>query len=490
MCGSTGKSMDLIELTNLFWWDVMKSNGNLHDFTNFLSPYCRIQDDFGNNARGIHGKYSCHEKLIELKSRIRSTGLDSSIKQIKLMKDHQIRFLIYGRIQMTSLESILASIGIAIEWQNSFITGIVISRNVDKDLFFDENYGFETNNQIRESCTSLFSVPLSEEYEPIPYNAPLFLGRTLNPPYLVPRPPLIPPTLSVHIVSCHNLQSRLIRFISRPIHCRISIRVGKIIQKTSIIKNSSNPIFCSSPLTTDPYVFQIPTLSFLSGSLELIVEDMFPIPSNILAKVHIPYSIIPFQQDLITSNDMYIRLSLNQPYLLSPTSSSTSSIPFPPPTPPAPLSPSPSVSKESDLTDSQELISQMCFLGDSPQIQKEIFTDLLPYLKIRISKVDVFQWWVMEELQARDQIRENQISELEKQADLSLSFSETPSNILSLPRPSSGPMNEMKTLPSVAIGSPFTPSPSEVDDSISSPESNWERYKYESMRWVTSNDLW
>jgi hypothetical protein len=484
--------MDLIELTHLFWWDVMNNS----DFTNFLSPYCRIQDDFGNHSRGIHGKNSCREKLNELKNRIRSIGLDSTIKQIKLMKDlHQIRFLITGRIQMTSSESILASIGIAIEWQNSYITGVVISRNVDQNSFLDENYGLE-QNPIRESCTSLFSIPLSEEYEPIPCDAPLFLGRTLNPPFLVPRPPLIPPTLSVHIVSCHNLQSRLIRFISRPINCRVSVRVGNIIQKTSTIKNSSNPIFCSSPITADPFVFQIPTLSFLSGSLELIVEDLFPVPSNVLAKVRIPYSIIPFQQDLVTSNDMFIRLSLHQPYLLSPTSCSSSSSPHPsassfPPSSAPPHVPSPG----SNSTSPHDLISQMCFLGDSPQIQKEILTDLIPYLKIRISKVDVFQWWVMEELQARDQVRENQITQLEQAADISLSFSVNSSSVdgNSLLLPSAPTtMGEKRTiaLPSASIGSPLSPSPSELDDSSMSPESNWERYKYESMRWVTSTELW
>jgi hypothetical protein len=453
---------DLIELTTLFWWDVIKSTPDHRGFSGFLSPYCRLQDEFGDNSRGVNGKLDCEMKLIEFKNHLFSARLDPKIRHIQLMNSpsqssNQIRFFISDYLQMSSTETLLASIGIAIEWQNGFILGIVISRNIPQESFFHPKI-VELASTIPPSLSETLSFP-EEEYETIPSDG-FFLGRSLNPPFLVPKPLMIPPTLSLVVISCHNLQSRLIRLFPRPIHCRITVRVGNMTQITPIIKNSSNPIFCSSPFTAVPFLFQIPPRSFLSGFVEMIIEDLFPFPANILAKVQIPYSILPFQEDTLASNDLFIRLSLLQPYLLttasSPSSpSSSSSSPSLDASSPSPSSPSSSPSV------TQETISRMCSIGDSPKIQKEIFTDLVPYLKIRASRVDVFQWWVMQELQARDRIREEQIAQLEKDADLSLS-------------------DEVSHASSRALDS---------DEKVGE-QSEWERYKYESMRWITSKELW
>lgn len=473
---------NLIELTTLFWWDVLKSNNNINNnFSQFLSPYCRIQDNFKDDyLHSIQGKYSCELKLIELKNKIKISGLNPTIKNIKQMLcGYQIRFLIYGRVQISKLDSIIVSIGIAIEWQNGYISGIVIVKNVDKDDFFDDTEYIDW----RESTMSLFSVPLSEEYEQIKWDG-LFLGNRLNPPYLIPRPPLLPPTVSIYILSCHNLQSRLIRYISRPINCRVTIKVGNVQQHTQTIKNNSNPIFCKSPLTSEPFVFQIPTLSFLSGYLEIFIEDMFPLTKDLLAKVQIPYSIIPFQQDTIMSNEIFIPLTLLESYILTPSSSSSSS----------------SSSKENDI------ISRTCYFGDNQQIQKEINEESKPYLKIRISKVDVLQWWLMEEIHARDQQRENNISKLEKEADISLSMRPTETSELNdMLKEINYQINDdikesidqsPKNFPSVQINySPITPLSDsnenyENSSGDNTPTSNWERYKYESIRWITSKELW
>lgn len=501
-------NLNLIELTSLFWWDIIKSSDNHNGFNQFLSPYCRIQDDFNDYSHAVNGKFQCEQKLIELKNRIKGSGLDPTIRKLKqMLNNKQIRFLIYGRVQINVLKSVIVSLGIAIEWQNGYISGIVIVKNVDKDEFFQDT----ENIDWRESTMSLFSIPLTEEYEQIKWDG-LFLGNRLNPPYLVPRPPLLPPTVSIHIISCHNLQSRLIRYISRPINCCVSIKVGNVQQSTQIIKNNPNPIFCKTPLTSDPFVFQIPTLSFLSGYLEIFIEDTFPLKKDTLAIVHIPYSLIPFQQDTITSNDMFVRLSLLEPYILSPPSppSSSSSSSLQSQSPSSTITSSPPI--QQSRPNLAEPLSRTCFLGDSPRIQKEIFQELKPYLKIRISKVDVLQWWLMEEIHARDQVRENNISQLEKEADISLSLRRTECSEISdmiqqqqIDEMKIGVDHSLTNFPSVEITSPLTPpiTPLSIvneehdktmysngDLGNDTPTSNWERYKYESIRWVTSKELW
>jgi hypothetical protein len=473
---------DLIESTTLFWWDVIKSNQNHRGFSAFLAPYCRLQDDFGDNSRGVNGKVKCEMKLIELKNRIHGARLNPIIRHIQLMNSRsaspplqpssrQTRFLISDHLQISSQETLLASIGIAIEWQHGFIIGIVISRNVLQDSFFQHLSPSLSTTSLLSVENKTTATPSSEQedgYESmLECNGGFILGHSLSPPFLVPKPPFIPPTLSLIIMSCHNLQSRLIRFFSRPIHCRITIRVGNLTQVTPVIKNSQNPIFSSSPFTAVPYLFQIPPHTSVTGALEIIIEDHFPFPANILSRVHIPYSLLPLQEDTMISNEMFIRLSLNQPYLLA-------TLPPPPPSPSSMTSSLPS-SPTSSTVPPQEISSQYCSIGDSPKIQKEIFTDLVPYLRIRVSKVDVYQWWIMRELQARDQVREDQIAQLEKEADLSLGderMSSKQFHCLSEPPPQP-PFAERDSV----IGSDET-------------ESDWDKYKYESMRWITSKELW
>jgi hypothetical protein len=380
--------VDLLNATRLFWWDMMRSEPKNELVGDHLSPYCRIQEDFGDTARGLIGRDGCLTKLQNIKSNILLSGLDSKMHHLKVMPDgSETRFILYGRVPISKTIDRDVSLGVAIEWHGGVVTCMTVVRNVNIEQFMDG----EINHERASMCSvrlSLQSRDSSHVQSPAKRNdsrddgSTHFMGFSLKPPYKVSKPLAVPPTVSVVVLGCENLKSRLIRFISRPINTRVTVRVGQIVQSTQIVRDSANPVYGGRD--DEPFVFQIPKAHLTNGYMEFIVDDVH-LDAVPLAIARIPFAAFPLKEDTLIPHDIYVPLDLLPSYIFRQP-------------------PDIRISRVSKFGIYEEADST--YIRDNSQ--------KLPVLKVIIAKVDILQWWAMRELQARDSERDSSLAGLEK----------------------------------------------------------------------------
>eukprot|EP00602_Paraphysomonas_sp_CaronLab_P003710 CAMPEP_0185033086 /NCGR_PEP_ID=MMETSP1103-20130426/21725_1 /TAXON_ID=36769 /ORGANISM="Paraphysomonas bandaiensis, Strain Caron Lab Isolate" /LENGTH=474 /DNA_ID=CAMNT_0027569223 /DNA_START=245 /DNA_END=1669 /DNA_ORIENTATION=+ len=180
-------------------------------------------------------------------------------------------------------------------------------------------------------------------------------GEVLEPPYLCPKPPNMPAVVSVTVLSCTNLKSRLNRLVERPVNAYVSVEVDHKIRHTAIVKRNHNPTFDEN----DTFIFPLTReFSRMGGYIYFTVMDKNLLDENVLAKVAIPLASLKVQTD-----------DSEAPVLNIP------------------------------LHHRERLLGK----GFRGSIHSPHTTSILT---VRIARVDIHQWWVYEELKLRDEARE------------------------------------------------------------------------------------
>lgn len=202
--------------------------------------------------------------------------------------------------------------------------------------------------------------------------------QSLSPPYLCPRPPVIPPMLFFSFHSISNLKSRLTRLIERPVNSYITVQVHDHTISTPIVRSSCNPMFDSNA------VYYLPLRSdyfHLNTSIVLTVKDKHLLDEDVLASCRIPLVSLPASH----TNDQFIHLFIP----MMPNGKKYGKI-------------YQKVRRGSLNQDSGQQNRQQA------QGQEESI------LMMKVCVLDVERWWYLEECQARD-LQEIQRMEQEKE---------------------------------------------------------------------------
>jgi hypothetical protein len=184
-------------------------------------------------------------------------------------------------------------------------------------------------------------------------------GNEIWPPYLVPQPPPIAPTLVIRVTCCTDLKSRLIRVIKRPINSYVTVQVGNQSRQTPIVSGTPNPVF-----PNERWIFEIsPDTEFI----HFIVKDKHLIDEDTLAEVDVPLASLRCR---VSSSEPMTQLTI------------------------------PLVLREKRFGKGLKRVGLM---------------EQGALLNIEATRVDIMQWWVLEELRMRDEAREREIKQREEE---------------------------------------------------------------------------
>lgn len=345
----------LIHLTNQFWRCIVL--GNMTELEELLDCNCSVLDSFDDAIGTSSGIFVTLEKLKELSQKIRSKGnpWETAIHTLKVMRNE-----CQTRIFIQSKSLLVSSLGIAINWDKEKVTGLILVKNAHETEFFIDDTirpperGMERLSLSDSSANAPSSLPSAASSTEVPEEA-------LQPPFLCPKPPLIPATVTVTVLSCSNLKSRLRRVIERAVDAYVIVIVNSQERRTEVVTDT-NPWFNAS----NSFLFELPNAFKNSGP---------------------EHAVITFRvMDKLTfGDDMEL---------------STAVLPL------ASLPPQVNNDTPSDITLPLQLKSKVGVFGG--EYSQNVVDDEVPQLKVRVSKVDVHDWWVREELRLREERRERE----------------------------------------------------------------------------------
>jgi hypothetical protein len=292
---------------------------------------------------------------------MRAVNMENSMHRLRLIQKYtQSRFLI-----LLKLGGGVSKVGIALQWQCGIIVGIVIMKDADEEMFLHGDT--EINIDYSSGQPEL-----------------LGLGQTLAPPYLIPKPPYSPPTVFVTVLSCQHLKSRLKRVVKRHVNPFVVVQVDGVRKQTEVKTNTANPIFNKTSIHLNPFVFP-----FRVGGevyVEFQVEDRKALDSDRLATVRVPLPLVECAMDTEAPPKLFsIPLVIGRRHF--------------------------GVSERigrvrKDSTASVLLPSDILEAAEGNEEAPPDSSESVPYLHVLISKSDVGQWWMLQELKARDELRE------------------------------------------------------------------------------------
>lgn len=252
----TGK---LLQLSNQFWRALVLEN--FTDLESMLDCECCVLDSFNDALGTTTGIYVTLGKLREISARIQAGRLDKTIQTLQVMRSHtQSRLLVHSR------GGILTShLGIAMNWMDEKITGLIIIKNAVENTFFIddtppmpsfapkqkhknqsqsehqrrhthqwENSSLDTHIADLSLSPSSSSSSSSSSSLTDNNNDPS-LSLSLLPPFLCPKPPSIPATLTITVLSCSNLKSCMKRVITRAVDAYVIVTVNGQERKTEVV---------------------------------------------------------------------------------------------------------------------------------------------------------------------------------------------------------------------------------------------------------------
>ena len=361
------------------------------------------------------------EKLTELQTKLSSNGLlKNGMQDLRLMRNlTQCRFLVGGKVGFMTI-----TIGFAIEWQCSIITGFVLVKNASPEEFMTDNtstpalpvaqedneadYGTDDTDIAVESSSSSSPVSIPEAPAPVPtaeagakksvghegkakgkgagwypgkywhetkpfktkkklhavkdssqeglMQGPVSSGvlgklTDLQPPYLCPKPPRVQAMLSITVIGCNNLKSRLVRLRDRSVSAYVKVEVGSQTRCTAVVKRTGNPRF--DP--TETFLFTLTdSMRHHGGYIRFHIYDKNTLQDDILATRVVSLASLKCQMN---SDDI--------PEITYPLVHNDRRAPL-----------GKGLSRHIDESD----------------------TTLL----VKIAKIDLEEWWVLEELRLRD----------------------------------------------------------------------------------------
>jgi hypothetical protein len=268
------------------------------------------------------------------------------LQHLRLMENRkQTRFMIFGRSGYAN-----SNYGISLDWTSGLVIEIVIIRNTSASVFLADH----------SSLSSVSEREPSSDFKPA-----LETGMMLIPPYLVPRPPIVPATLTITVMECRNLKSRLIRLIERSVCSYVIVELCGVRRRTETVKYSNFPGYD----VHNSFVFEFNDQQ-RKASLFFSVMDEHFITDDLLATAEIPLEALPNRLDSSAPMDITLPLLL-----------------------------------------------QGNLLDNSAESRNKL-DDLPPALVVRVSKVDAQEWWFGEEIRARAEAearRAQRLEELERE---------------------------------------------------------------------------
>lgn len=435
------ENYDLIEYSNIFWSTVLSND--FHEVEDMLSEDCRLQDAFENSKKGCNGCKIVLEKLVEIKTKTSKIGLDMRVSYCKLMRNKtQTRLILKPRFAFKTVV-----VGIALDWECGVIVNIVIMRDTNEEFFMNDNTiepisikknqidltntfpifssdliqlkediknkeispdaVVESNDKEISPDTSVVESNDKEKWFPGKFIKKVKAKRInkqeenkqevqeevmeyslshsnemlskLLPPFLVPKPPFFNPTIIVTIIGCTNLKSRLNRIVTRPINSYVNVSIGDQNRNTNVVDNNSNPIYVK-----EKFIFELNPNNEDQYIVFKVKDKHVIIDEDLLAEIKLP--IVSLKSRLNTSDE--------QQQIILP------------------------------LT-----LKEKRF-GKGFRKSNNLSNDLSTLILI-VTKVDIMQWWMLEELRMRDELAEKiRIEEIKKKNDLLIKEKEKSQEII------------------------------------------------------------
>lgn len=138
----------LFEATKFFWYSF--NSLSIGGLNTLFSTDCRMQNQYGNNARGVNGVVNCLQKLTEIQKYFcELKSAHANIKIIELDDDQSAILVTFNQNGQKS------GIGFSLEWESNILIGIVFLRHIaDPDSFattmYHRKHIFVTENIPRE----------------------------------------------------------------------------------------------------------------------------------------------------------------------------------------------------------------------------------------------------------------------------------------------------------------------------------------------------
>jgi hypothetical protein len=398
---------DLIEYSNIFWNTVLSND--FQEVEDMISEDCRLQDALENSTKGFNGCKIVLEKLVEIQSKTSRLGLDMKVAYCKLMRNKtQTRYILKPRVAFKTVV-----IGIALDWECGIIVSIVMMRDTKEHFFMNDNTiapitikksqndaidNFPVfNSDITELTEDLKNKAFDTEIPPdnnvvTANDKKWYPGKFIKkvktknnkiehdqvieeeiegemkyslshrnemlakllPPFLFPKPPLINPTIIVTVIGCTNLKSRLNRIVTRPINSYVKVYIGKQKRCTNIVDNNPNPtyikenfLFELNPNNEDQYVV------FKVQDKHVLIDE------DLLAEIKLPLVSLKSHNTSDEQQEIILPLSLKEKRF-----------------------------------------------GKGINLLRKSSNNELSTLIVKLTKVDIMQWWMMEELRMRDELSE------------------------------------------------------------------------------------
>jgi hypothetical protein len=225
---------------------------NFTDLENILDCECCVLDSFDDALGSTTGIYVTLSKLKEICAKLKAHRLETTIHTLRVMQNHtQSRIFVHSKGGMLS-----SHLGIAINWLEDKITGLIIIKNANEATFFEDDTtpapSLHQHQHQHEPPPARRRHTLAGDGGADPPPSSLRLSEltlapeeaaaalSLSPPFLCPRPPPLPATLAITVLSCCNLKSCMRRVITRAVDAYVIVSVNGQERRTEVV-TGTNP---------------------------------------------------------------------------------------------------------------------------------------------------------------------------------------------------------------------------------------------------------
>lgn len=203
---------------------------------------------------------------------------------------------------------------------------------------------------------------------------------------------MVPPTVTITVLKCTHLKSRLKRVITRPINCYAEVNVHECTRSTPVVSNSANPVF-DARNGNNKFIFEIPNkpeFNARNGMIVITLKDKHALLSeDVLAVVYIPLISVKCSENALADSatnlciplDLFEQQKLGKKFISPRTGGNDEAA--------IARSKGRSISTDAkDKTNSNASVD---------------ITEETPCLFITVAKVDMQQWWMLAELKEREE---------------------------------------------------------------------------------------
>ena len=251
------------------------------------------------------------------------------------------------------------------------------------------------------SSPSAAPAPFHNQTSPdgVAQSAGLVLGEDLLPPFLIPKPPKVAATVTVTVLKCTNLKSRLTRLIPRPINCYVEVNVHNCTRATPVVSKNAHPVFDTTN-GNNRFIFEIPNTPVFNsrnGMIVITLRDKHALLSeDVLAVVYLPLISLKCNDSSTEDNSTHlcIPLDLFEKQKIGKRFTSGGN---------------------DDAAIARSKGRSISTDGNDKNSNTNVdVTEETPSLFLSVNKVDMQQWWLLAELKERE---EEAVREKERMRD-------------------------------------------------------------------------